>query len=63
MRVDKGKSKSLTEWALQDLLIDVAAAVAATETGRSMNAGDLARSESVASRKLAPAWQTRTTAE
>jgi hypothetical protein len=63
MRVDKEKSDSLTEWALQDLLIDVAAVVAATEPDRTRNASDLTRSESGASWKFSPAWQTCSTAE
>jgi hypothetical protein len=33
VRADKGILDSRTEWALQDLLIDVAAVVAATEPG------------------------------
>jgi hypothetical protein len=63
MIVDKGRSDSLTEWALQDLLIDVAAVVAATEPDRTRNASDLTRSESGTSRNFALAWHTCSTAE
>jgi hypothetical protein len=55
MKVDRGKSDSLTEWALQDLLIDVAAVVAATESDQTRNAST--RSESGASRESSAAWQ------
>jgi hypothetical protein len=62
MRVDKGILDSRTEWALQDLLIDVAAVVAATEPDRARNAIDPARTESGASGKTSPACQVWSTA-
>jgi hypothetical protein len=62
MRADKGISDSRTEWALQDLLIDVAAVVAATEPDRARNASELTRRDSGASRKSSPACQVRTIA-
>jgi hypothetical protein len=40
MKVDKGFLDLRTEWAMQDLLIDVAAVVAATAADRARNASD-----------------------
>jgi hypothetical protein len=51
-----------TEGALQDLLIDVAAVVAATEPGRARNANDPKRTDCAVSRKSPPARQTWPTA-
>ncbi len=62
MKVDKGLLDSRTEWDLQDLLIDVAAVVAATEPDRARNANERTCTESGVSRKFSPAWQTWSTA-
>jgi hypothetical protein len=62
MKVDKEKLDSRVEWAPQDLLIDVAAVVAASEPGRVRNGKDLGRTECGVSRKSAPTWQTWSTA-
>jgi hypothetical protein len=61
MKVDKEISDSWTELAFQDLLIDVAAAVAATAPGRARNGDDPERTESGVCRKSAPAWQASST--
>jgi hypothetical protein len=58
MKVDKGLLDSRTEWALQDLLIDVAAVVAATDPDRARNASDLTRTETGAATNSAPTWHT-----
>jgi hypothetical protein len=50
-----------TEWAFQDLLIDVAAVVAATEPSRAKNANDPTPTESGVSWKTSPASQMRST--
>jgi len=60
--VDKEIVDSWTELAFQDLLIDVAAVVAATEPGRARNGDARDREESGVSRKSPPAWQTWSTA-
>ena len=57
MQVDKGLLDSRTEWALQDLLIDVAAVVAATDSDSARNASDLTRTDSGVATNSAPAWQ------
>jgi hypothetical protein len=62
MKVDKENADSWTESALQDLLIDVAAVVAATEPGGAKNGNDLERTECGVCRKSPPAWQTWSTA-
>lgn len=61
MKVDKEQLDSWTESALQDLLIDIAAVVAATEPGRARNGNDLEGTERNGSRKSPPAWQTWST--
>jgi len=58
MKVDKGLLDSRTEWDLQDLLIDVAAVVAATDPGRAGNASDHMFTETVAATNSAPTWRT-----
>jgi hypothetical protein len=58
MKVDKEQLDSWTESALQDLLIDLAAVVAATQPGRARNGNDLEGTECNGSRKSPPAWQT-----
>jgi len=62
MKVDNGLLDSRTEWDLQDLLIDVAAVVAATDPGRARNASDLTGREPVAATNSAPTWLTRSAA-
>ena len=58
MKVDKGFLDLRTEWAMQDLLIDVAAVVAATAADRARNASDPTRPGSGAARKSAPTRHT-----
>jgi hypothetical protein len=58
MNVDKEIVDSWTELALQDLLIDVAAVVAATEPGRARSGNDPERTECGVFRESAPARQT-----
>ena len=62
MEADTEKLDSWTEVALQGLLIDVAAVVAAIEPGRARNANDPKRTEYAVSRKSPPAWRTWPTA-
>jgi hypothetical protein len=62
MKVAQEIVDSWTESAFQDLLIDVAAVVAATEPGRARNGNDSERTECGVSRKSPPAWQTWSTA-
>jgi hypothetical protein len=57
MKVHKGLLDSRTEWDLQDLLIDVAAVVAATDPDQARNLNDLKRTEYAVSRKSPPARQ------
>ena len=63
MKIDEEKLDSRLEWNLQELLIDVAAVLAATEPGRAGNANGPKRSEYAVSRKFPPAWQTWSTTE
>jgi hypothetical protein len=56
MKVDKEIFDSWSELALQDLLIDVAAVVAATEPNRARNGNDSEWTQSGVSRKSAPGW-------
>ena len=51
MKVAKEILDSRTEWTLQELLIDVAAVVIATEPGRARNANDPEWTECGVSRK------------
>jgi len=53
MEVDKEIFDSWSELALQDLLIDVAAVVAATEPDRTRNGNDPERTQCGVSRNLA----------
>jgi hypothetical protein len=57
MRVVKQILDSRTEWALQDLLIDVAAVVVATEPSRARTVNDPKRTEYAVSRKSPPTRQ------
>jgi hypothetical protein len=59
MRVDEEISDSWSELVLQDLLIDVAAVVAATEPDRATSGNDAERTQCGDSRKSAPRWLTQ----
>jgi hypothetical protein len=59
MKVDKEIFDSWSELALQDLLIDVAAVVAATEPNRARNGNDPEWTQCGVSRKSAPGWLTQ----
>ena len=54
MKVDQEIFQSWSELALQDLLIDVAAVVAATEPDRTRNGNDPERTQCGVFRKVAP---------
>ncbi len=54
MKVDQEIFQSWSELAVQDLLIDVAAVVAATEPDRTRNGNDPERTQCGVSRKVAP---------
>jgi hypothetical protein len=58
MTVDQEIFDSLSEFAFQDVLIDVAAALAATEPDRASNGNDPERIQCCVSRKFPPEWQT-----
>jgi hypothetical protein len=58
MTVDQKIFDSLSEFAFQDVLIDVAAAVAATEPDRASGGNDSERIQCCACRKFPPEWQT-----
>jgi hypothetical protein len=59
MKVDKEIFESWSELALQDLLINVAAIVAATELDRARNGNDAEWTQSDVSRKFTPEWLTQ----
>jgi len=58
MKVDAEILDPWSELAFQDVLIDVAAAVAATEPDRASNGNDPERVQCCVSRKFPPEWQT-----